>query len=92
MLCQAQYKSMGTPTQPNPVSSNTQSLTLRGKDRRVAVKLWKSVADSVSRINLLKHLIKEGMGLAELEYFSKGLERCYKSKKISRTSQEQGKG
>ena len=39
------------------------------------------MADSVSRINLLKHLIKEGMGLAELEYFSKGLERCYKSSK-----------
>ena len=81
MLCQAQYKSMGTPTKPNSVSNNTQSQVLRGKDRRVAVKLWKSVADSVARINLLKNLIKEGMGLAELEYFSKGLERCYKSSK-----------
>ena len=60
---------------------------LRGKDRRVAVKLWKSVADSIARVSLLKSMIKEGMGLAELEEFNLNLERCYKSKKF----QEQAK-
>ena len=69
---------MGTPKPTQKASNDTQSQTLRGKDRRVAVKLWKSVADSIARASLLKSMIKDGMGLAELEEFNLNLERCYK--------------
>ena len=53
-----------------------------GPDRRVALKVWKSLAESIARVNLLKMLIKEGMGLAELEEFNLGVSSKFKSTKF----------
>ena len=60
----------------------TPSQELGGSDRRVALRVWKSLAESVARVNLLKVLIKEGMGLAELEEFNLGVSSKFKSSKF----------
>ena len=63
--------------------SQTPSPVLGGKERREAVNLWKSIADSKSRINLMRVLIKEGMGLAELEQFQLDLSSKFRSSKFT---------
>ena len=74
---------MGTPKPTKPVvTNNTPNKLIGGKDRRVAVKLWKNLAESVSRTNLLRVLIKEGMGLSDLEEFNLGIQRSFKSNKF----------
>ena len=60
----------------------TPSQELGGTDRRVALSVWKSLAESLARVNLLKTLIKEGMGLAELEEFNLGISSKFKSSKF----------
>ena len=60
----------------------TPNQVLGGSDRRVALRVWKSIAESMARVNLLKALIKEGMGLAELEEFNLGVSSKFKSSKF----------
>ena len=72
---------MGNPKPPKiPVSSTPNSIG--GIERRVKVKLWKNVAESSARINLLKVLIKEKLGLNEIEKFNLGLQCKFKSNKF----------
>ena len=49
------------------------------KETRVKVKLWRSLAESSARMNLLRILMKEGIGLNEIEGFNLGLRSKYKN-------------
>ena len=46
------------------------------------------MAESESRINLLKVLIKEGRGLKEIEDFNMGLASKYKSKRFQKLNNQ----
>ena len=69
---------MGIPT-TNTIPVSTTPTGIGGKERRVKVKLWRNLAESCARINLLKVLIKEGIGLNEIEEFNLGLRSKFKS-------------
>ena len=73
---------MGTPTPITVQFKKTPSQVLGGLERRVAVKVWSDIAQSMARINLMKALIKEKMGLAELEEFNMGISSKFKSNKM----------
>ena len=83
-LCSAKTNtpSIVTSTTNHNQFSKTPSQVLGGSDRRVALKVWRSLAESMARVNLLKTLIKEGMGLAELEEFNLGVSSKFKSTKF----------
>ena len=53
--------------------TSTPTEDVGGMSRREAVRLWTDLAESETRMNLLRILIKEGMGLPELEEFNLGL-------------------
>ena len=72
---------MGNPITTNLTVLNTPT-SIGGQERRVKVKLWRNLAESYSRINLLRVLIKEGIGLNEIEVFKMGLKSKFKSKKF----------
>ena len=74
---------MDNPTHKTNPNSKTPSQVLGGKERREAVKIWQSVAESKARINLMRNLIKEGMGLAELEEFEIDLCSKFRSSKFT---------
>ena len=59
-----------------------------GYSRREAGRIWRNLAESESRINLLKVLIKEGRGLKEIEDFNMGLASKFKSKKFQRLNNQ----
>ena len=69
-----------TSNQTNTVISKTPSHVLGGTERRAALKVWNSLGQSMARVNLLKTLIKEGMGLAELEEFNLGVSSKYQGR------------
>ena len=73
---------MDNPTHKTNPNSKTPSQVLGGKERREAVKIWQSVAESKARINLMRNLIKEGMGLAELEEFE--IDLCSKFRSFAK--------
>ena len=56
------------------------------KETRVKVKLWRSLAESSARMNLLRILMKEGIGLNEIEGFNLGLRSKYKSNKFKNSA------
>ena len=89
MLSQSSAKpstnSTGTPTNNSQSHIKTPSQVLGGKDRRVAAEVWRSHGESTARVNLMKILIKEGMGLAELEEFNLGISSKFKSNKFKTT-------
>ena len=89
MLSQSSAKpstaSMGTPPQQNSHSKTLSEQLLGGKERRAAAKVWRNLGESMARVNLMKALIKEGMGLAELEEFNLGLSSKFKSSKFRST-------
>ena len=74
--------SMVTSTTTQNIVHNTPSPVLGGPERRVALKVWRSLGESTARVNLLKILIKEKMGLAELEEFNLGVSGKFKSTKF----------
>ena len=59
------------------------------KESRVKVKLWRNLAESSARINLLRALIKEGIGLNEIEGFNLGLRSKFKSNKFKNNATNQ---
>ena len=76
---------MGNPPPPKIPVSITPSL-MGGKERRAKVKLWKNLAESSARINLLRILIREGIGLNEVEEFGMGLQSKFKSQKFKNSA------
>ena len=71
---------------PKSHSSKTPSPVLGGMEAREAAKLWKSIAESMARINLMRSLIKEKVGLAEIEEFSLDLSSKFRSYKFKNGS------
>ena len=80
-LCQATYKSMGNPKTPQKSQIITPT-SMGGKERRAAVKVWKNWAESCARINLLRILIRDGIGLSKVEEFNLGIQSKFRSKKF----------
>ena len=67
-------QSNGTPKfQQSDFYKTPSQALLGGKERRVAVKTWTNLARSETRINLMRILVKEGRGVAELEHFNLGI-------------------
>ena len=58
---------------------------------REAAKIWNSVAESEARTNLLKCLVREGRGVAELEEFNLGQINKFKSNKFKNKVLQQSK-
>ena len=85
---------MGNPKSNSSVS-NTTPARIGGKETRMKVKLWKSLAVSSARINLLRVLIREGLGFNEIEEFEMGLQSKFKSLKFkniaANTTRKEGK-
>ena len=78
---------MGNPT-PIKTSVSTTPSSIGGQERRVKIKVWQKVAESSARLNLLKALIKEKIGLNEIEEFSIGLQCKYKSQKFKNSADQ----
>ena len=72
---------MGNPKPPTTPVSSTPT-RIGGKERRAKVKLWRNLAESSARINLLRVLIKDGIGFNEIEEFEIGLQSKFKSTKF----------
>ena len=74
---------MGTTNKTqSKVNNKTLTSIVRGSSRRDAARIWSNLAESEARMNLLKVLVKEGRGVAELEEFNLGLASKFKSKKF----------
>ena len=83
-------KSNGTPKfQQSDFYKTPSQALLGGKERRVAVKTWTNLARSETRINLMRILVKEGRGVAELEHFNLGIASKFRSLKFQ--EQEESK-
>ena len=69
---------------PNPTNYSQATLNLdrRGKELREEEKVWKGVAASESRIELMKVMIKQGIAFADLEEFGLEFQNKIKSKKL----------
>ena len=75
---------MGNPKPPTTPVCSTPT-RIGGKERRAKVKLWR---------NLLRVLIKDGIGFNEIEEFEMGLQSKFKSKKfknIAASARQEGK-
>ena len=67
-------KTMSTANKnPNLAYQHTSRPKLEGKCRREAAKVWIDLAHSEARTNLINILVREGIGLSELEEFELGL-------------------
>ena len=84
---------MGNPKPPTTPVSSTPT-RIGGKERRAKVKLWRNLAESSARINLLRVLIKDGIGFNEIEEFEMGLQSKFRStkfKNIAASTRQEGK-
>ena len=68
-----------TKTTNNIVYQNTPVNKLGGSCRREAEKIWKDLAHSEARTNMIAALVKDGIGLNEIEEFELGLASKYRS-------------
>ena len=74
---------MGTAKQkPNLAYQDTSRIKLGGKCRREATKVWIDLAHSEARTNLINILVREGIGLSEIEEFELGLVSKFRSTKF----------
>ena len=80
---------MGTISQTKlKVHQDTPAKRLGGDYRREAGKIWKELAQSEARVNLIRILVRDGMGLSELEEFEVGLANKFKSTKFKSQAQK----
>ena len=79
---------MASTTNPTITVQEDSYQDLGGNSRREAGRIWRDLAVSEARINLLKVLIKEGRGLKEIEDFNMGLASKFKSKKFQKLNNQ----